>query len=524
VTIEQQLLIILAAAIITLAAASVLSRFGIPIPVVLVVAGLIVGFLPFVPDVSLEPHVVLLGLLPLLVFETAATSSPRAFARNAGPIGMLAIVLVGGTAAVVATAAHFVAHLTWPMAWVLGTAVGPTDVVAATSIGSRLGLPRRLLTILEGEALFNDASALVLYGAAVAAITTGQFSPLHAAGKIVYSSVVGVAIGLAAGVASHVSTRWLRDPSLEVLASLLTAYAAFLPAQAAGASGVLAAVTAGLFLGWQSSGSVSAQSRLRSSVFWSMLIFLVNGVLFILVGLSFHTFTTQARGSVGRLLAGLVAVAAAVVVVRLVVVFGTGWFLRPQGHGDHDHAGWRERVVLGWGGMRGALTLAAALAVPRLDNHGLPLVGRVDMIYLAFGVIGVTLLGQGMTLPLVVRALGLREAESVAELERQARLELARAALRRLDELTEDRDLPETLTEPLRAQFVARARQLQLHAGDTDDSTQPPEELRAFGALRRELVAEQRRVLLQLRRLRQIVSTTLHAIERDLDLEETRLH
>ncbi|MBO0729777.1 MAG: cation:proton antiporter, partial [Acidimicrobiaceae bacterium] len=302
-------------------------------------------------------------------------------------------------------------------------------------------------------------------------------------------------------------------------------YAAFLPAQAAGASGVLAAVTAGLFLGWQGSGSVSAQSRLQSSGFWSMLVFLVNGVLFILVGLSFHTFTTEARGSVGRLLAGLVAVAAVVVVVRLVLVFGTGWFLRPRGHGDRQHAGWRERVVLGWAGMRGALTLAAALAVPTVSNHGLPLVGRVDMIYLAFGVIGVTLLGQGMTLPLVVRALGLREAESVAEVERQARLEIARAAVRRLDELSEDGEVPETVVAPLRTQYVARVRQLQLHAADDDgDPAAPRRELEAFGEIRRDLVAEQRRVLLQMRRQRQIGTTTLRAIERDLDLEETRLH
>jgi CPA1 family monovalent cation:H+ antiporter len=357
----------------------------------------------------------------------------------------------------------------------------------------------------------------------VSAVTTGQFSALHAAGKIIYSSIVGVAIGLAVGVTSHVTRRWLDDPPLEILASLLTAYAAFLPAQAAGASGVLAAVTAGLFLGWQSSGSVSAQSRLQSSVFWNMLVFLVNGVLFILVGLSFHTFTAQARGSAGRLLLGVAGVAAAVVLVRLVWVFGTGWFLRPRGHGEHQHAGWRERLLLGWAGMRGALTLAAALAVPTVSNHGVPLAGRVDMIYLAFGVIGVTLVGQGMTLPLVARGLGMQEADSVAELERQTRLELARGALRRLDELREEGEVPEEVAEPLRHHYVARARELQLHTDASDDGLRR-RELEAYGEVRRELVAEQRRMLIQMRRRRQIGTTTLRAIERDLDLEEARLH
>ena len=292
-----QLLIVLCVASVTLVAVAVLRRAGIPAPVVLVVAGLVIGFLPFVPDVSLEPDVVLLGLLPLLVFDAAVTSSPTGFYRDAGSIGALAVLLVIVTAFSVAAVAHWLGHLSWPIAFVLGTAVGPTDAAAATSVARRIGLPRRLVTILEGEALFNDATALVLYAAAVTAATTGQFSVAHTAGSIVYSVVAGTGIGLAVGFVG----RWLRnridDPPIEIAGSILLAYVAYLPAEEAHASGVLAAVTAGLYLGWHSSsGAFSARSRLVSNAFWETLVFLVNAALFVLVGLEFHTFRLEARG------------------------------------------------------------------------------------------------------------------------------------------------------------------------------------------------------------------------------------
>ncbi len=216
----------------TLVAVAFLRQAGIPAPVVLVVAGLVIGFLPFVPDVSLEPDVVLLGLLPLLVFDAAVTSSPTGFYRDARSIGALALLLVVATAFAVAAVAHWVGHLAWPISFVLGTAVGPTDA-AATAVARRVGLPRRLLTILDGEALFNDATALVLYAAAVTAATTGQFSVAHTNGSIAYSVVVGTGIGLAVGIAG----RWLRnrvdDPPIEIAGSILLAYVAYLPAEEA---------------------------------------------------------------------------------------------------------------------------------------------------------------------------------------------------------------------------------------------------------------------------------------------------
>ena len=521
-----QLLIVLCVASVTLVAVAVLRRAGIPAPVVLVVAGLVIGFLPFVPDVSLEPDVVLLGLLPLLVFDAAVTSSPTGFYRDAGSIGALAVLLVIVTAFSVAAVAHWLGHLSWPIAFVLGTAVGPTDAAAATSVARRIGLPRRLVTILEGEALFNDATALVLYAAAVTAATTGQFSVAHTAGSIVYSVVAGTGIGLAVGFVG----RWLRnridDPPIEIAGSILLAYVAYLPAEEAHASGVLAAVTAGLYLGWHSSsGAFSARSRLVSNAFWETLVFLVNAALFVLVGLEFHTFRLEARGPLGRLVVTGLGVVLAVILARMVWMWLFGWVGRGLPNVKHGFrsGNWRERLVLGWSGMRGAITLAALLAVPRTTSAGGPLAGRNDIIYLGFAVIIATLVGQGMTLPLLVRRLRLPENPSVADAERAARVELARAALDRIGAACENGELPDELTDGLRAQYLGRLRRLQTSPeGQTLDGNVVAT-ARVELDIRRDLIALQRQKLLTLRDQGRIGVTTLRTIERDLDLEEARL-
>lgn len=522
----SSLLIVLAVATVTLVAVAALRQAGVPAAVALVVAGLIIGFLPFVPDVSLPPELALLGLLPLLVFDAAVTSSPTGFSRDARPIGMLAVGLVVATAFAVAAAAHWVGHLSWPVAFVLGTAVGPTDAAAAVGVARRLGLPRRLQTILEGEALFNDATALVLYAAAVTAATEGRFSAVHTALSIVYSTAAGATLGL---LVAMVGRRWgerIDDPPIEIAGSILLAYAAYLPAQAIHASGVLAAVTAGLYLGWHRSGtSFTAHSRLQSAAFWQTLVFLVNAALFVLVGLSFHTFTAGARGPVGRLVAAGAVVVAAVVIVRLVWMEALGGVLRlgrrsgPAGRGSER----RERVILGWSGMRGAITLAALLAVPETTKAGGPLAGRDDIIYLGFAVIIVTLVGQGMTLPLLVRRLGLTEEPSIVEVEHEARMELTRAVLDRLELTTQDRPgLSEGLTDGLRAQYLHRLRHLEAITDD-DPAFDVARTLEAEQELRHDLIRTQRRALAELRERGRIGATTLRAIERDLDLEEARL-
>ncbi len=527
--VSGHLIVILAVAAVTLLAVAALRRVGVPTAAVLVVAGLVIGFLPFVPDASLDPHVVLLGLLPLLVFDAAATSSATAFVRNARSIGLLALGLVGATALSVAAVAHWIGHLSWPMAFVLGTAVGPTDAAAATSVARRLGLPRRLVTILEGEALFNDGAAIVLYTAAVTAATSGTFAAPHALGKVVYASAVGTAIGLAVGVVGRALRDRVDDPPLEIAGSMLMAYVAYLPAEAVHASGVLAAVAAGLYLGWHSGGSAfSARSRLQFNAFWETLVFLINAALFVVVGLSFHTFTEQARGPVGRLVLAGIAVVTTVILVRLVWMEGTGWLTRlmrrsppPDEEDAPDQAGWRQRLVIGWAGMRGAITLALVLAVPLTTDAGGPLSGRDDIVYLGFAVIIVTLVGQGMTLPLLVRRLGLIEHPAVAEAERRGRLALAQAVLDCLQDTDRDGVAPEVI-DGLRAQYQARRQRLE--SGDEAEVVQETEEAAgAERALRRDLIAAQRETLARLRGDRRIGVTTARTLEHDLDLEEARL-
>ena len=452
-----------------------------------------------------------------------ATSDPRL------RWGLLAVGLVAATALGVAAVAHRIGHLSWPMAFVLGTAVGPTDAGAATSMARRLGLPRRLVTILEGEALFNDGAAIVLYTAAVTAATSGEFAAPHALLEIVYASVAGTAIGLAVGVVGRALRNRIDDPPIEIAGSMLMAYAAYLPAEALHGSGVLAAVSAGLYLGWHSGGSAfSARSRLQFNAFWETLVFLINGALFVVVGLSFHTFTEQARGPVGRLVLTGIVVVVTVIVVRLAWMEGTGWVTRlmrrappPDEEDAPDQAGWRQRLVIGWAGMRGAITLALLLAVPLTARSGRPLSGRDDIIYLGFAVIIVTLVGQGMTLPVLVRRLGLTEHPAVAEADRRGRLALAQAALERLQDADGDGVAPDVI-DGLRAQYLARRQRLE--SGDEPEMVREAGEAAgAERALRRDLVAAQREALARLRNERRIGATTARNLEHELDLEDARL-
>jgi monovalent cation/hydrogen antiporter len=523
---SAHLLIVVAVAAVTLLAVAGLGRVGIESTVVFVVAGLIVGFLPFVPDVSLDPEVVLLGLLPLLVFDAALTASPTAFSRSAASIGRLATGLVVVTAIVVAAVGHWVGHLSWAMAFVLGTAVGPTDAAAATGIARRLGLPRRLQTILEGEALFNDATALVLYAAAVSAATGVHVTAWHTAGSIVYASAVGAGLGLIVGAVGRRLRSWVDDPPIEIAGSILLAYAAYLPAEALHASGVLAAVTAGLYLGWHSStGAFSARTRLQSAAFWQTLVFLINAALFVLVGLSFHSFSVAARGPLGRLALTAAVVIVAVVGTRLAWMEASGWVARKRRRrGPVDAAiGWRERAILGWAGMRGAITLAALLAVPRTTHAGHGLAGRDDIIYLGFAVILATVIGQGLTLPPLVARLAPPEHPAFADAERRARLALTEAVLDRLDVADEDHSASPEVIDALRAQFLTRRRRLEPPVDGESAGDGPPPHARSDRALRRELLDLQRRRLGELRRAGQIGVTTQRLLEHELDLEEARL-
>jgi CPA1 family monovalent cation:H+ antiporter len=338
--------------------------------------------------------------------------------------------------------------------------------------------------------------------------------------------VVGAAIGLVVGFGGC----WLRsrfdDPPLEIAASILLAYVAYLPAERIHASGVLAAVTAGLYLGWHSSsGAFSARSRLQSTAFWETLIFLVNAALFVLVGLSFHTFSVQARGPLGRLILAGAAVVGTVVVVRLTWMWAFGWLLRSRPGRDQrsPYGGWQERMILGWSGMRGAITLAAVLAVPTLTNAGRPLAGRNDVVYLGFAVIIATLVGQGMTLPFLAQTFHLEESSTVLDIERQARVDLIRTVLDRIASEHRDGTLPESVAEGLKGQYLGRLGELETSPDSEIPEVELRESAKAELKMRHALIALQRQTLLALRDEGRIGVTTLRSIERELDFEEAHL-
>lgn len=521
-SIEVVLLVLLSVvAAITIAA----RRIGIPYPILMVIGGLVLGLVPGAPRVELDPETVLLLFLPAILFSAAFLSSPRDLWRNVRPITLLAFGLVLTTTAAVATVmVLLVPGIGWAAAIALGAIVSPPDAIAATAIAERLGLPRRLVTILEGESLVNDATALVTYRFALVAAATGAFSLGEAAVGFVAVAVGGVLIGLVVGALATWILKRLSDPPVEVLISLLAAYAAYLPAEKLGVSGVLAAVTAGLILGWYAPRVMSSDTRILGFGAWQMTIFVVNGLAFILIGLQIPSVLEALGEYQPYELAGLgAAVAGTVIVVRMLWVFPATYLPRILSSSlrRRDPAPPRQAVVvLGWAGMRGAVSLAAALALPATLPSGAEF-PRNLLIFLTFVVIMATLVGQGLTLPWLIRRLGLGDDGSAEHEELHAREAATAAALQRLDELVTEVPGHMELIDRLRAQYADRAQHL---THDHEDGTHPEvdQEEVEHERIRREVLAAERVAVVDLRNRGVISDDALRRVERDLDLDELR--
>src|SRR5918996_1598582 len=377
---------------------------GVPYPILLVLGGLVLGFLPAVPPAELPPDLVLVLFLPPLLYQAAFFSSPRDLRADARTITLLAVGLVLATMSAVAAAAHtLVGGLPWAAAFMLGAIVSPTDPLAATTILRRLGVPRRMVTVLEGESLVNDATALVAYRLAVAAVVAGSFSLWQAGLRFVAGAVGGVAIGLAVGWLIAEAFRRIEDPMVKIVLSVVAGYAAFLPADRLGLSGVLAAVAAGLYVGWRAPQLASPATRLLGVSFWEVLVYLLNAVLFVLVGLQLHPILSELSGSSVAVLVGQAALISAVVIaVRIGWGFTITYVIRALDRRPAQRArraSARERLVAGWSGMRGAVSLAAALALPLTTSAGQAFPQRNLIIFITFGVILATLVLQGVSLP-----------------------------------------------------------------------------------------------------------------------------
>jgi monovalent cation/hydrogen antiporter len=524
--VEHLELVVLGLLLATAALAVLARLIGVPYPITLVLGGCVIGFVPGLPDVELDPDLVLLLFLPPLLYGAAFFTSLRDLRANARPIALLSIGLVFVTMGAVAIVAHEVIGLGWGESFVLGAVVSPTDAVAPAEILRRLGAPRRLQTIIEGENLTNDWTALVLYSFAVAAVVTGSFSFGEAVFRFFVNGIGGLLIGLAAGWLIREVRSRVNDPPTEITISLLSGYAAYIPAEELGLSGVIAAVTVGVYMGWHTPELTTPVMRMQGVAVWEILMFLLNAVLFLLVGLQLPSVLDDISGfSASELVGWGLLVSAVVIVVRLAWGFTVVYLVRaldrrPSQRARRTPA--RERLVAGWAGMRGSVALAAALAIPFETDAGAPFPERDLLIFLAFAVILVTLVGQGLTLGPLINRLGISDDGTEQEEEVHARVRIAEAALLRLEEVSGDGWAREDTLERVRGLYDYRRRRFSAQA-DGGDGAQYEERTDAYRRLMYELYDAQREELLALRNRREISDEVRRRVERELDLEETRL-
>jgi CPA1 family monovalent cation:H+ antiporter len=522
---QAEIIVVLFAAVAALVVLA--NKLSLPYPIVLVISGLALSFVPRLPEVRLNPEIVFYFFLPPLLYPAALFTSWRDFRRNLRPILLLAIGLVLATTVTVGWIAHtIVPALPWAAAFALGAIVSPPDAIAVTAIIRRLPVPHRTEAILEGESLVNDATALVALQFAVAALITGTFSPADATLRFIWVATGGIAFGLLVGIAVRWVQRHLDDPPVQITISLLTPFAAYLPAERMHVSGVLATVAAGIFLGWHSPLMISARTRLQAYAFWEMVAFLLNGFVFIVIGLQLPGILRALRGeSLFGPIENALIVSGAVILVRIAWVVLATYLPRLLSENFRRRdpiPPWQQVAVVSWSGMRGVISLAAAFALPLALSDGSAFPGRNYILFLAFSVILATLVLQGLTLPFLIRKLGIKSDGLGDEEERTARLEANKAAIELIEKLRANGDFSPDAVDRLRAEYDERVEQLQLCAENPDDcrgEIATPQ----YQRLQHEALRIERQTIIHLRNEHVINDDALRHIQRDLDLAEARL-
>ena len=492
-------------------------RFNVPYPIVLVLGGLILGFIPGLPAITLDPNLVLVIFLPPLLYWEAVTAPTDVMRANWGQIWVLALGLVTATTVVVAAVIHMaVPGIPWAMAFVLGAIVAPTDELASVPVLESLRMPRHLIAIVEGESLLNDASSLILYVFALTAAVTGAFNLGDAAIQFVVVTVGGILLGLAVGRLAVEGWKRIADSQLQAIISVNLPYLTYSLAARLGLSGVLAVVYAGILANRFTPVVITPSSRLRAAGFWDTLVFLINAVLFVLVGLQLHGIAGAvfAEYSVPTVLWYAFLVNVTIIVVRFAWLLGEEYLPVIGAASEHPSGDWKHAVIAGWSGLRGAVSLAAALAIPLTTAAGQQLPFRNLVIFLTFSVILVTLVLGGLTLPSIIRALRVGDDSSEEEEDiRRGVLTMSEAALRELGAIESEGNVPADYVARLRDRYEHRRRHVDGH---------PDRELPIVDAERR-LIDAERRALIELRERGEIDNTAMRRLQRVLDVSEERI-
>lgn len=514
--------------VVVAAVAFAARRLRVPPAILLVIVGVVLALVPGLPRVELVPELVLLLVLPPLIYSAGVAMSWREFRFNLRPISLLAIGCVIFTTVAVASVGHWLLGLSWPIGFVLGAIVSPPDVVAPLAIARRLGLPRRLIVILEGEGLANDATALILYRFAVAAVSTGAFSLGPAVGTFVAIIIGEITYGVALGWLMLRVRHAARDSRVEMTLSLVTPYLAFWAPEHLGVSGVVATVATGLYISWNGPLWITSATRLQGVFFWDLFTYLIEGLVFLLTGLLTRTLLDRIGDlPAGELLVSAIVICVVVIVARFVWMFPATYLPRwliPAIARKDPSPPWQAPFMLAFTGIRGIVSLAAALAIPFTMVNGEPFPDRDLILFLTFCVIVVTLIGQGLLMPTVIRWLGLtemghgeRQLEEAEELA--SRRQTIEAVVRRLDELVVERNFPTRIVEPLRAHHYERLQQLEYRTGADELNTQLAHLSDELELL---LIEAERKHLYALLRSGQLKDDARRRIEKELDLREAQ--
>ncbi|GCF06992.1 Na+/H+ antiporter [Dictyobacter arantiisoli] len=507
--------------------AIIATRLNIPYAIMLVIGGLLLTFIPGLPTIHIDPNLILFLFLPPLIYASASQISWREFRSNLRPILLLSIGLVLATTVIVAVVAHSFLALPWGVAFVLGAIISPTDAITAGATAKSVGLSRRIVTILEGESMVNDATGLVIYRFALASVVTASFSIWQAGIQFVGVSIGGVIIGLVIAWPIVKLHHFLNDAVIEVTVSLLTPYAAYLLAEALGLSGVLATLAAGLYISRHSSRFYTSETRLPAHSYWNILVFQFNGLVFLLIGLELRSILDSLGGqTIIHVIWPILLISITAIVVRIAWVLTSAYLphlINRRMRINELDTQWDQTVIIAWTGLRGSVALAAALALPLALRSGSLFPERNLLIVITFGVILITLVGQGLALTPIIRLLKLNK-ETVFEQEMLlARRTAVKAALKRLQALKAEKTVTTEFIQRLQEYYEQRLHTITIYE-DSEKREYLEERLQANSQFRREIINVERHAVITLRDHGQIDDEILHAIEHELDLEEQRFY